>query len=75
MTPAVTITARNALAATGMSWRRVRELAARHGVPIMQLSRRCLCVSAVAFAAAVDAEAAAVAPRPLSALDRWCAEP
>lgn len=63
MTPLV-ITARNAMAATGMSWPRVKQIAREHGVPVWTIGARTSAIPAAAWLAAVAAHATPVAPTP-----------
>lgn len=72
MTQALTITARNAMALTGMSWKRVLTFARANDVPVYRLTERTTAVNAAAFVAALEHAQAAVrttSPRKLDALD------
>jgi len=65
---AVLVTSRNALAVTGMSWRRVREVAARLGVDTIQVSPRRVAIPAQPLLAALASAGGAASSRPV---DPW----
>jgi len=59
----VTITARNAMAATGMSWTRCIALARKHNVPVLHLSARTTAIPAALLMSAIEREARDTTPR------------
>jgi hypothetical protein len=67
--PALTISARNAMSVTGMSWARVLRLARRLEVPVLEVSRRTHLVPAAPLMEAIAREATRVTP-PLDPVDQ-----
>lgn len=59
--PALTVSASNCEAVTGMSWKWVQRFALAHDVPIYRIARRPL-IPAAQLAAAFERAAASVAP-------------
>ncbi len=74
MTSALTITRRNCMQVTGMSWRRVLDFARSHGVPVFNVSERTTAVHAGAFVAALERAKDVPRERELDALDMLLAD-